>query len=336
MLVFTGDINLTDNSFDVGYGVGSRIKKGNDPFDAVSKKDGDIWIGNFEGVTADVSIHKDYQKDCFRLPISLLHNCSNLIDYWGIANNHSMEHGDEAFWQMTDALERWSKGVFGTIKMHSITFKHDDKTISVTGLSMRDDEFGYEPQYWNLPELKEIADEINKIKSSDIKIMYIHWGTEFVDNPGLEQIKLAHWLVDIGYDLIIGMHPHVLQGYEVYKDKYIFYSLGNFVFNMSYEPTHHGAVVSYDVRNSKVRWQYIKINDQYEPVVKEEEENYTFENLNQKIKNNINSEWYIREHLNNLKKYRYSNYASILKNLYRYDFSVMKGMISNYIKRRIK
>lgn len=114
-------------------------------------------------------------------------------------------------------------------------------------------------------------------------------GTEFVDNPGLEQIKLAHWLIDIGYDLIIGMHPHVLQGYEVYKDKYIFYSLGNFVFNMSYKPTHHGAVVSYDVNEGRVRWHYITINDQYKPVVEKKDGHYSFENLNQKIRNNINS-----------------------------------------------
>jgi poly-gamma-glutamate capsule biosynthesis protein CapA/YwtB (metallophosphatase superfamily) len=61
-------------------------------------------------------------------------------------------------------------------------------------------------------------------------IVAFHWGGEGLDKPKPYQVSAAHQAVDAGADIIIGHHPHVLQGVEYYKDGVIFYSLGNFAF----------------------------------------------------------------------------------------------------------
>jgi poly-gamma-glutamate capsule biosynthesis protein CapA/YwtB (metallophosphatase superfamily) len=67
-------------------------------------------------------------------------------------------------------------------------------------------------------------------KENDLVIVSFHWGGELMNTPKEYQIQLAHQTIDAGADLIIGHHPHVVQGLEIYKDRLIFYSLGNFIF----------------------------------------------------------------------------------------------------------
>jgi len=65
----------------------------------------------------------------------------------------------------------------------------------------------------------------------DYVILSLHWGTELSEYPSPEQVALAHSLIDAGVDVILGHHPHVLQGIERYNSGLIFYSLGNFIFD---------------------------------------------------------------------------------------------------------
>ncbi len=66
----------------------------------------------------------------------------------------------------------------------------------------------------------------------DYLVVSVHWGVEYKHRPhGGLQIDPAHAFIDAGADFIIGHHPHVVQSFEIYNDKMIFYSLGNFVFD---------------------------------------------------------------------------------------------------------
>ena len=65
---------------------------------------------------------------------------------------------------------------------------------------------------------------------SDIVAVSLHWGTENVFYPSPDQIKLARSFIDAGASLVLGHHPHVVQGVEIYKNGLIAYSLGNFQF----------------------------------------------------------------------------------------------------------
>lgn len=339
MIYFTSDICLCDKAFDIGHGVSSKIKKEQlQPFALLNKNAEDLWIGNFEGVVADVSNRLDYTRDAFRISSNTFFKVKSIIDYWGIANNHVMEHGEEAYHQMESILNSTSKGTFGSINAKSITFCHHDKTITITGFNLRAEDSKNEPQYWIQPELKEIDKEYQNIKDADFKVAYIHWGVEYVNHPSLDQIRLAHWLIDLGYDLIIGMHPHVLQGYEIYKNKYIFYSLGNFVFNMKHEPCLYGAIVSFDTNTQDVKYQYIKLNESYQPHIIDETDvpdKYKFETLNQAISQTPNIEKYASEFNAGLKAYRKSNNRDILRNIFKYKLSIFIEIISSYIKRRL-
>ncbi len=337
MIFLTGDINLTDNSFDVGFGVGSQIKKGLNPFKHISKDGNDIWVGNFEGVCADASDYAGYRGKIFRLSSSEFVSKNSFIDYYGVANNHVMEHGGNAYNEMNNLLKDKCKGIFGSQKEKTVIFEHLTKKIAVTGFSLRNDQLNQTPAYWNYPSADDIKNEFQDIMNTDYKVAYIHWGVEFIDHPYQDQQRFAHWLIDLGYDLIIGMHPHVVQGYEVYKDKYIFYSLGNFVFNMAWKPTKYGLVVKLNVENGKVDYNYVRIDDDFCPQMIEESEvpeSWQMKTLCNKVPNYDNLEPYVEEAKIGLKAYRKANYRYMIRNIGRYDFNVLGAMVLDFVKRR--
>lgn len=90
-------------------------------------------------------------------------------------------------------------------------------------------------------------------QKADFVVVSLHWGKEYSHYPDSSQIELAHKLVDSGADLILGHHPHVLQGMERYKGALIVYSLGNFAFDQKDEPTRRSVILLVDLmRNGKV------------------------------------------------------------------------------------
>ena len=92
----------------------------------------------------------------------------------------------------------------------------------------------------NFMDVKKVASNVAAAKlNADIVIVSMHAGHEYHDLPDVAQVAFAHAAIDAGADVVIGTHPHVVQPVEIYKGKYIFYSLGNFVFDQgfSYEVT---------------------------------------------------------------------------------------------------
>ena len=339
MLYFTGDICLCDKAFDIGFGVGSQIEKGAiKPFAKLKKKDGDVWVGNFEAVVSDITNRNDYSKTSFRIVPDTFDKSGSIIDYWGVANNHVMEHGGEAYQQMVDVLSMKSNGVFGSVEKKSVCFDHQGKKIAVTGMCLRVEETKNLPLYWHLPDFCDIENEYKNVTGADFKVAYIHWGVEYVNYPCVEQVKFAHWLVDLGYDLIVGMHPHVLQGFEVYKGKHIFYSVGNFVFNMAYEPSKYSALISCVVENKKVGFQYVHIGKDCCPEIVEEEQvpvELRFGTLNKMIGKEKNIEKYISDYKKGLKAYRKSNNMVVMRNVFKFKPSIIMQMLLGFTKRRL-
>jgi len=94
-----------------------------------------------------------------------------------------------------------------------------------------------------------ILDAIKVAKDeSDFLIVSPHWGIEYQTTASQTQRNLAREMVETGADLIIGHHPHVIQDYEKYQDSYIFYSLGNFIFDQYFSSeTQKGLAVSLEL-----------------------------------------------------------------------------------------
>jgi poly-gamma-glutamate synthesis protein (capsule biosynthesis protein) len=113
-----------------------------------------------------------------------------------------------------------------------------------------------------LRDLKLIRRDIRALKekdSVDYVVVNFHWGTEKAKKPDASQRVFARKVIDYGADAIIGHHPHVLQGIELYKNKVIAYSLGNLVFGGNSRHT-------YDTGILEIRWSVRGLTHSFVPV----------------------------------------------------------------------
>lgn len=95
-----------------------------------------------------------------------------------------------------------------------------------------------------------LAEDIARArKDADVVAVAYHWGEEYVNAPGEEQKRLARRTIDLGADLVLGFHPHAVQGVERYKGGLIAYSLGNFVMDQKRPVTMESMIL--EVRLSK-------------------------------------------------------------------------------------
>jgi poly-gamma-glutamate synthesis protein (capsule biosynthesis protein) len=108
--------------------------------------------------------------------------------------------------------------------------------------------------------LKLLADIKIADQNSDQVIIFSHWGNEYEQKPTDQDISLAHSFIDHGADLVIGAHPHVIQSKEIYQGKYIYYSLGNFVFDQYFDDeVRCGLVLSFDLDKTKI----VKVKEEF-------------------------------------------------------------------------
>jgi len=101
---------------------------------------------------------------------------------------------------------------------------------------------------------KAVAVEIAAAKKDgDIVIVYPHWGDEYQHKHDARQSELAHAFIDAGADAVIGSHPHVIEGAEIYEGKPIFYSLGNLVFDQYFsDDTQQGLALRLNVDSAGI------------------------------------------------------------------------------------
>ncbi len=335
MLKFVGDICFSDGYFDTGFGVGSSIRKGFDPFVGLKRSAEDFWVGNFECVCSDHSDRKGVFANQFRISPNSLKSVKHL-DLYSVANNHVMQHGHASYREMLHYLEEQNIPYVGSDEKRTCVVEHSEKRIGIMAFSQRPDNFTPNPLYWSLPEYEDIKREIGTLEDCDYRVAYLHWGNEFIDFPYIDQVQLAHYMIDCGIDLIIGMHPHRLQGVEVYKGKHIFYSLGNCVFNMKWEPTRYSIVVNVDLHQDApaISWDYLHIGDDYFPrFIENVPEAYCMEHLTEKVNHHIENEKYYSKVFANLNEYRKVNRKDFLMNLYRFKISDLKDILGEFLYR---
>lgn len=143
------------------------------------------------------------------------------------ANNHSHDYGEQSYTDTIKAVEEAGIVYSGYDKV-AIEEKNGIK-IGMTGIYLLNGMDGMEEQ------MKNNMDEL-RAQGADLVIVSFHWGSERVNWPNENQTYMAHAAIDYGADLVLGHHPHVLQGVEKYKGKYICYSLGNFCFGGNKNP----------------------------------------------------------------------------------------------------
>lgn len=165
------------------------------------------------------------------------------IDMVILANNHVLDYGKDAFIDTMDHLAEYDIEYIGAGRDYreASSVKYFDikglrlgffaaSSIIPAGHWVADTQRGgimpLRQDYYE--EILDIVREAGE--KCDYLFVLLHWGTEYVSYPSQSQRDLAHLIVDAGADVIVGTHPHVLQGVEYYNDAIIFYSIGNFVF----------------------------------------------------------------------------------------------------------
>lgn len=334
MLKILGDVCFADGYFDTGIGIGSSILKGANPFEHLNRQPEDLWIGNFECVCSAHAL----DNIPFVIDPAHLDNIHHL-DVYGVANNHVMQYGEDGYNDLLKYLNDNNIAFAGSNLKRSVIFNHQGKRVGMMAFSLRPDNFSDQPLYWHLPEMEEIAAELRNMESCNFKIVFMHWGYEFINYPNIEQKKLGRWIIDSGADMVVGMHPHVAQGYEIYNDRYIFYSLGNAVFDMPWQPTKYGLLLTVDLSSShpEVSTEYLHIGNDYFPsVVTDVPEYYSLEHLNSLLHITDENEKYFADVRKRYLQYRRVNRLNILRKFLRLKHSDRVRIINSFIKRRIK
>ncbi|MDY2738625.1 MAG: CapA family protein [Acidaminococcus sp.] len=149
-----------------------------------------------------------------------------------LANNHSYDYGNEGYWDTFGTLGKAGVMPFGYEESPVMLVKG----IPVGLVGINDLTGGAQTQL--IAELEKV-----KRKGARLIICYFHWGTELEPYADEDQRDLAHLAIDHGAHLVLGAHPHIVQGTETYKGRRIIYSLGNFCFGGNSNPRDKDALI---------------------------------------------------------------------------------------------
>lgn len=185
------------------------------------------------------------------------------FDLLNLANNHTMDYGSGGLEDTLGTLKETGIAAVGggmnaEEAAEPVFFKKAGMTIGFLGLSAFPPE-GYffsdeKPDVARADDARTAAAIADAKKQCDFLIVSFHWGKEFDHYPDSGQKTMAHSAVDHGADLVVGHHPHVLQGMEEYGGRLIFYSLGNFVFDRQIpEGTDETVVLTVSVADGRLK-----------------------------------------------------------------------------------
>ena len=188
----------------------------------------DMTLVNLEGVLTDATERREGQT----------YNLKGRPEYVDILTEGSIEAVSMANNHRLDYLEQGSDETVEILENAGIVYAYDD----IVGVyEVKDIRIGYvsvNEVHWGAGVEALIQDGIEELQAEQVDLILVccHWGIEREYIPEAYQQQLGRKCIDWGADLVIGHHPHVLQGIEEYQGKYIVYSLGNFCFGANRNP----------------------------------------------------------------------------------------------------
>ena len=229
----------------------------------------DVTISNLESPLSDNDSEPVYDKDVYIIgrPSAIESVVNSGIDIVSLANNHIMDYTGPALQDTLNALD--DKGILhaGAGMNEADADKIVETTVngaSIAFFSWTDIVPDYYVAYGNEPGVASarlnMDDALKRVREAkethDIVIVAMHWGIEYQDfyDESLQR-NPAHQLVDAGADVVLGNHPHVLQGIEFYNGSLIAYAHGNCVFRQAFEfgNTHESYVLNFDITEDGVK-----------------------------------------------------------------------------------
>lgn len=265
-LLFAGDVYLSDHvleAYDAAGGIDGVLSQGYQTEIRVA----DYFVTNEEFPFSTRGTPAPDKQFTFRVhpeKVKLMREMG--IDLVTLANNHALDYGRDAMLDTIDTLDHAGIRHVGAgknlaearkpaiVELNGRTFAFIGATrvYPEADWAAGTDSVGMFSAYDGGAAL---AEEVKAAKQqADYVIAYVHWGIEREEMPNEVQKSIAHRLVDAGADLVVGAHPHVLQGLEYYQGVPIAYSLGNFVFGSSIPST---ALLQADVDDEGIRLRLI-------------------------------------------------------------------------------
>ncbi len=261
-LMFGGDVTLTDAYSD---------KVGRDHQWAFAQlpeyRDADISMVNLEAPFTQANQALPGKKFNFKAPpenVQVLQNGG--IDIVNLANNHAMDYQSTGLQETLTTLNKAGIQAVGAgmdVKGARRPVVMEVKGQKVAYLGYYDADLhaatakgaGTNPRHND-----RVAADIKALRSQvDWIVVNYHWGDELAKYPGDWQIDLARFTVDQGADLVVGHHPHVLQGAEVYKGRPIVYSLGNFIFGGKAVSDYDTAALKVSLKEQQMKVEFLPI-----------------------------------------------------------------------------
>ncbi|MGL5194773.1 MAG: CapA family protein [Chroococcales cyanobacterium] len=266
-------------SGDVTLGHGFEELVGSDytwAFDQMPEyREADMAIVNLKGTltTANTKLEKPFNFKADPSAVNVL--TSGGVDIVNLANNHAMDYQGPGLQETLKTLEK--AGIHAIGAGMEITEARRPKIIDVKG--QRIAYFGYYTADYhaaaegvpgtNHGMEQRIAEDIQAIRDEvDWIVVNFHWGVELANYPEIWQSELAYFTIDQGADVIVGHHPQVLQGAEIYKGRPIAYSLGNFIFGGNARSDYDTAVLKVSLRDEQMKVEFLPVEvRKYQPKV---------------------------------------------------------------------
>ena len=229
----------------------------------------DVTISNLESPLSWNESEPVYNKDIYIIgrPQAIDGMKNSDITFASLANNHIMDYTGPALKDTLDALDGAGILHAGAGMTEEDASKPAEKTVngvSIAFLSWTDIVPDYYLAHQDEPgvvtarmDMEDACRRVREAKEThDIVIVAMHWGIEYEDYVSdYQQRDPAHQLVDAGADVILGNHPHVLQGIEFYNGSLIAYAHGNCVFRQAFEfgYTHESYILNFDMTQDGIQ-----------------------------------------------------------------------------------
>lgn len=222
----------------------------------------DLCIGNLE---SPVAIHSyPYKNGAFKANPEALKQVE-VFDIFSLANNHIKDCGTDGAIETTKFLKANSFEFLGLIEDQSLPVtplikRVKDKNISFFTCAVPDciknEKDNAYPNVIDATSSRLFEAIREQNEKSDYTIILVHGGNEMIPYPEPSFRRLCQSFIDYGADFVITSHPHVLGGHEKYKAGYIFYSLGDFIFDADSFLRRESAILKIKIKDS-ISWEYI-------------------------------------------------------------------------------
>ncbi len=214
----------------------------------------DYRFFNLEGPISDRGEPHNDKKYIFNVPSGMVRVLAEgRFDGALLANNHMSDFGHIALLETisnlsTEGIRSAGAGIDAETAALPILVSRGGVSIAVfsyTNLGYRDAYAAPSAPGIARAALEAMRKDIEQFKRfTDFVVVNVHWGDEYTNYPSEDQVELGRALIDGGADAVIGHHSHVYQGIEVYRDRPIVYSLGNFLFGSINEDIRDNIVVA--------------------------------------------------------------------------------------------